>query len=540
MRITPFILVFILVNACTSSTQVDLIIHNAIIYTVDDSFSKAQAIAVNQGKIVAIGAEHQILNGYKGKQKIDAAGRYIYPGFIDAHSHFLGYGREKQRLNLTGTSSYKEVISRISEYIKEQNSEWILGRGWDQNDWEVKEFPTNDTLNKLFPNHYIALNRVDGHAVLASQNVLQLAGITSDTELVGGHVLVSNGVPTGILLGAAEDLIKSIIPAESKRFNLAALKIAQEDCFTHGLTTVCDAGLPQEDIELINESHNSFLKIRVYAMFSASNNLIGQLDELGFQSERLTANSIKLYVDGALGSRGAALLKPYSDDTLNYGLIITPEDSVIKWAKACFDSGMQLNAHCIGDSANRITLRAMGSVLQTTNDRRWRIEHAQVVDEEDQNKFGSFNILPSMQPTHATSDMYWAEERLGAKRINFTYSLKSLLQQNGLIALGTDFPIEEISPLKTFYAAAIRKDYSGFPEKGFRLSEALSREEALRGITIWSAVANFEDSVKGSLEIGKYADMVMLDQDLLNCSDQALKEVNVLKTWVNGELVFEK
>jgi len=275
-------------------------------------------------------------------------------------------------------------------------------------------------------------------------------------------------------------------------------------------------------------------------MYSANNDLIDSLKTLGYKTERLTAKSIKLYADGALGSRGAALLAPYSDDSLNSGLIIAPEDSIRKWAKACFENNFQLNVHCIGDRANRITLDAMGSVLKTANDRRWRVEHAQVVHEDDQDKFGAYTVIPSMQPTHATSDMYWAEDRLGSERIGQAYALKTMMNQNGLIALGTDFPVEDISPIKTFYAATVRKDLSGFPEDGFAIGESLSRQEALRGITIWPAVANFEDSVKGSLEIGKYADMVMLDQDLMNCSDQALKEVSVLKTWVNGELVFEK
>ena len=540
MRITPFILVFILLNACTSSTQVDLIIHNAIIYTIDDSFSKAQAIAVNQGKIVAIGAEHQILNGYKGKQKIDAAGRYIYPGFIDAHSHFLGYGNEKHQLNLVETTSFNEVVSKISSYISNYEGKWIRGRGWDQNDWEVKEFPRNDTLSKLFPDHYIVLKRVDGHAVLASENVLNLAGITSESKIAGGEIVLFNGKPTGVLIDEAESLIQPVIPKYSKEFKLNSLKIAQEDCFALGLTTVCDGGLSKEEIDLINESHESFLKMRVYAMYSANNDLIDSLKTLGYKTERLTAKSIKLYADGALGSRGAALLAPYSDDSLNSGLIIAPEDSIRKWAKACFENNFQLNVHCIGDRANRITLDAMGSVLKTANDRRWRVEHAQVVHEDDQDKFGAYTVIPSMQPTHATSDMYWAEDRLGSERIGQAYALKTMMNQNGLIALGTDFPVEDISPIKTFYAATVRKDISGFPEDGFAMEEALSRQEALRGITIWPAVANFEDSVKGSLEIGKYADMVMLDQDLMNCSDQALKEVSVLKTWVNGELVFEK
>ncbi len=540
MRITFLMIAAILLTACSSRKQADLIIHNAKIYMVDDAFGTAQAMALKDGKIIEIGAEHQILNSYQSEEKIDAALQFIYPGFIDAHSHFLGYGNEKQQLDLVGTTSFEEVVTKISSYISNYEGKWIRGRGWDQNDWKIKEFPTNDTLSKLFPDHFIVLKRVDGHAVLASENVLNLAGITSQSKIAGGEVVVFNDKPTGVLMDEAESLIQPVIPKYSKEFKLNSLKIAQEDCFTEGLTTVCAGGLSEPDIDLINESHESFLKMRVYAMYSANNSFIDSLQTIGYKTERLTAKSIKLYTDGALGSRGAALLAPYSDDSLNSGLIIAPEDSIRKWAKACFENNFQLNVHCIGDRANRITLDAMGSVLKTANDRRWRIEHAQVVHKDDQPKFGAYTIIPSMQPTHATSDMYWAEDRLGSERIDQAYALRSMMNQNGLIALGTDFPVEHISPIKTFYAATVRKDISGFPEDGFAMEEALSRQEALRGITIWPAVANFEDSVKGSLEVGKYADFVMLDQDLMKCSKEAILKSNIIKTWVNGELVYTK
>lgn len=540
MRISQLFLALILLNACSPSKNADLIIHNATIYMVDDAFGTAEAMAIKDGRIIAIGAEHQILNSYQSEQTIDAALQFIYPGFIDAHSHFLGYGNEKQQLDLVGTTSFEEVVSRISEYISNHEGQWIRGRGWDQNDWDVKEFPTNETLNKLFPDYFIVLKRVDGHAVLVSDNVLKLAGVDSQSRITGGEIRMKNGKLTGILLDEAEELIKPIVPNYTEDFKLNSLKTAQEDCFALGLTTVCDGGLSKEEIDLIHESQMTFLKMRIYAMYSANNDLIDQLHTIGHKTERLTAKSIKLYADGALGSRGAALLEPYSDDTLNSGLIIAPEDSIRKWAKACFENNFQLNVHCIGDRANRITLDAMGSVLKTANDRRWRIEHAQVVNQDDQSKFGAYTVIPSMQPTHATSDMYWAEDRLGPERIDQAYALKSLMNQNGLIALGTDFPVEDISPIKTFYAATVRKDLSGFPENGFNIEESLSRQEALRGITIWPAVANFEDSVKGSLEVGKYADFVMLDQDLIRCSDNAINQSNIIKTWVNGELVYTK
>ncbi|GAB5540089.1 MAG: hypothetical protein Salg2KO_21920 [Salibacteraceae bacterium] len=258
------------------------------------------------------------------------------------------------------------------------------------------------------------------------------------------------------------------------------------------------------------------------------------------ETDRLKATSIKVYADGALGSRGARLLKPYSDDSLNRGYVITSKDSIKKWAVACKQASFQLCVHCIGTEANRATLDAMGEVLGGTNDRRWRIEHAQVVHPDDREKFGRYNILPSMQPTHATSDMYWVESRLGRNRMQWAYSLQSLKNQNGLIPLGTDFPVESIDPLNTFYAATVRKDPNQYPENGFIMEEGLTREEALKGMTIWAAIASFDDHLKGSIEAGKYADFVILDRDLLTCEEDNILSTKVLETWIHGERVYKK
>jgi predicted amidohydrolase YtcJ len=526
--------------SCTELKQADVIIHNAHIYTVDDQFSEAEAIAIKDGRVVAIGAEHQILNAYSATEVIDAKQGVLYPGFIDAHAHFIGYGIELQRLNLVGTTSFEEVIQRIKDYTETVDHPWVLGRGWDQNDWIDKSFPNTDTLAALFPNHFIALKRVDGHAFLVSPNVLNLAGITADTKVNGGRIIVQNEQLTGILIDEAMELVNAVIPKPDVDFKTHAIELAEQNCFEAGLTTVCDAGLSVEDVELLNRLHQNGLNIRVYAMYAADDDLLHNLSDHFLVTDRLTARSVKVYADGALGSRGAKLLEPYSDDLGNSGILITPGDSILKWAIACYQSNFQLNVHCIGDGANRMVLDTMGRVLKTTNDRRWRIEHAQVVHPKDQSKFGRFNILPSMQPTHATSDMYWAEERLGANRLASAYAIRSLMLENGMIPLGTDFPVEGISPIATFFAAIARKDREGFPEGGFQANECLSREEALRGITIWAAIANFEDENRGSLEVGKFADMVLLDQDLIRCPEQAILKASVIKTWVNGTLVYER
>lgn len=540
MRNLAFFILTIILFSCSEAVVVDTIVHNASIYTIDDAFSKKEAMAIKDGLIVEIGAENQILNKYTAAQKIDAGQRAIYPGLIDAHCHFVGYGIEKNRINLVGTKSFGEVIDRITAYIDSTETLWVLGRGWDQNDWASNDFPTNDTLNKLFPNHFIAVKRIDGHAYLATQNVLDLAGITSSTTFNGGEIILSDNKPTGIVIDNAMQLINDIVPEPNHSFLAKAVMTAQEDCFKLGLTTVSDAGLPTDYIDLIDSMQNeNLLKMRVYAMLSADDKLLHDLSRFKIQKPRLDVHAVKVYADGALGSRGAYLLEPYNDQHDHTGLLITGKDSLNKWAKACFDANFQMNVHCIGDGANQLVLDVMGNQLTGTNDRRWRIEHAQVVSDYDLDKFSEFTIIPSVQPTHATSDMPWAEKRLGQDRIENAYAYRDLLQQNGIIALGTDFPVEEISPFKTLYAAVERKDTEGQPENGFLPEQKLTREEAFKGMTIWAAIANFEDQNRGSLEVGKFADFVMIDTDLMTCSAPQILTAKVLQTWVNGELVYE-
>lgn len=540
MRNVIFILLSVTLFSCSEAIVVDTIVHNASIYTIDDVFSRKEAMAIKDGLIVEIGAENQILNKYTSAQKIDAGQRFIFPGLIDAHCHFVGYGIEKNRVNLVGAKSFEEVIDRISAYIDSTDTPWVLGRGWDQNDWANNDFPTNDTLNKLFPNHYIAVKRIDGHAYLATQNVLDLAGITSNTIINGGEIILSKNKPTGVVLDNAMQLITDVVPEPNHAFLSKAIMTAQVDCFKLGLTTVSDAGLPADYIDLIDSLQNeNLLKMRVYAMLSADDKLLHDLSRFKIQKPRLDVHAVKVYADGALGSRGAYLLEPYNDQHDHKGSLITGKDSLQKWAKACFDANFQMNVHCIGDGANQLVLDVMGNQLTGTNDRRWRIEHAQVVSDYDLNKFSEFTIIPSVQPTHATSDMPWAEKRLGENRIENAYAYRNLLQQNGIIALGTDFPVEDISPFKTLYAAVERKDIEGQPENGFLPEQKLTREEALQGMTIWAAIANFEDQNRGSLEAGKFADFVLIDTDLMTCSAPEILTAKVIQTWVNGELVYE-
>jgi predicted amidohydrolase YtcJ len=445
-------------------------------------------------------------------------------------------------VNLVGTKNWDECLNRTKEFSKSHPQGWITGRGWDQNDWEGKQYPTNKELNELFPSRPVLLRRIDGHGAIANQVALKLAGITSETYVDGGMILKEDGNLTGVLVDNAVDLVMNVIPKPDEKVLTAAILDAQQNCFEVGLTTVDDAGLDKNVIELIQKLQaHSVLKMNIYAMVSDKPENVSYYLKNGIITDsKLTVRSIKVYADGALGSRGAALVKPYTDDPHNHGMILTPITHMQELAAQINAAGYQMNTHCIGDSANRLLLDIYAKELQGVNDKRWRIEHAQVVNTDDINHFQNFTIIPSIQPTHATSDMYWAEERLGKDRIKTAYAYQDLLQQNHLVALGTDFPIEGISPLKTFYAAVFRQDTEGFPKGGFQKNNALSREDALRGMTIWNAISNFEENEKGSIEIGKKANITITNMDLMNVRTEAYDKLEITYTIVDGEVVFIK
>lgn len=545
--------------------QVDLVIHNAKIYTVNDLFDITEAMVINDGKIVAIGPENEILNKYKfvAKEVVDAKKRVIYPGFIDAHCHFFGYAQNLKEVNLVGTNSFEEVVERVKDFASKNNTDWVIGRGWDQNDWEVKEFPTRFKLDSLFPDKPVFLTRIDGHAALANETALNIAKITPETKIDGGIITYfiekngnqiqlkntelgnyNNPKATGILIDNAVDLVKQHIPKADKSTLSEALLQAQNKLFEVGVTTVDDAGLGKDSIELIDElQQEGKLKLKVYAMVSGNEqNLEYYLKKGPYKTNKLNVCSFKFYADGALGSRGACLLHPYNDiiEQEHYGLLIKEKVFFQKYAPLLYEKGFQMNTHCIGDSANRIILDVYGKTLKGVNDKRWRIEHAQVIDGEDFKKFKEFTIIPSIQSTHATSDMYWAKDRLGEDRVKHAYAYKTLLKQNGIVALGTDFPVEGISPFATFYAAVVRKDAKGYPDEGFQTENALTRQEALKGMTIWAAISNFEENEKGSLEVGKAADFVILDNDIMEIVEEKILKTKVLQTFVDGENVFTR
>ncbi len=531
-----FCLIFLV--ACGNKTKVDLLVTGATINTVDSLMSNATVMAISGGKIVAIG-NSELLEKYQSDTVIDATGKFIYPGLIDAHSHFYGLGAYMQMVDLTGTSSWDEVLATCKKYVEENNPAFLSGRGWDQNDWDVKEFPTNEKLNLLFPNIPVVLKRVDGHAVIANTKALALANINNKTTIDGGILIKKNNNLTGILIDNAADLAWDKLPQSTNAAISKSLLMAQQVCFDLGLTSVCDAGLNTNVIDVIDSLQKAGdLKIRVYAMVSATDAQVDEwLNRTPIKTDLLNVSSFKMYADGALGSRGACLLQPYADDHNHQGLMLTPISKMEAYVKKISASPYQLNTHCIGDSANRFILNLYGKYLGENNNRRWRIEHAQVLNPIDFDLFGKYQIVPSVQPTHATSDMYWAEDRLGKDRMPGAYALKLLLQQNGWLPLGTDFPVESPNPFYTFYAAVARQDAKGFPDGGFQKQDALTRTEALKGITTWAAKAAFEEDLKGSLQVGKLADFIIMDLDLLEADLKLIREAKPSAVYVGGKKV---
>ena len=524
-----FASILTLMTSCNSKTPVDLIVHNANIYTVDNDFSKAQAFAVKDGKFVDVGDEETILRQYAATETIDAQGDAMYPGFMDGHSHFTGYGENLVRwTNLKGCRSFDEVIERLRVHDSLYPAEWLLGRGWDQNLWEVAEFPDNERLAEVFPEKKVLLTRIDGHAVLVSKEVLELAGINESTKMNGGMAIVKDGHCTGVLLDNLADAAKALVPKMATEQRIQALLKAQENCMAVGLTSVTDAGQDIATIELIDSLQQAGqLKIHVNAMVNPDDETMDHFMQQGvIDKERLTVRSVKIYADGALGSRGAKLLEPYSDDPSNTGLIVESDDFYRHVCQKAYDAGYQVCCHAIGDGGVHHILGIYSEYLKGQNDLRWRIEHSQVVDEADFQRYGELSVIPSIQTTHCTSDMDWADERLG-ERIKNAYAYQRLLQQNGWVVNGTDFPIEDISPIYTFYAAVARKHLDGTPAEGFQMENAMSREQALRSITIWVAKGCFLENRKGSIEVGKDADFVILDRDLMTTEEREIPEAKV-------------
>jgi predicted amidohydrolase YtcJ len=540
MRILIALFALVSLSSCIQQ-RVDMIVHHAQIYTVDNQFSTAEAMAVQDGKIVAVGTNDAILKEYTSDSVVNAGGAVVYPGFIDAHAHFVGYGQSLFAVDLMFVNSWEEVINRVKDFaVKHPGTSWIRGRGWDQNRFPGKQFPTNEQLNALFPDRPVILERVDGHASIANNAALTIAGIKAGQTMEGGSFVAANGKLTGLLIDNAVGMVEKFAPAVTKEDYKNWLTAAQANCFATGLTTITDCGLHPTAVSMIDTlQQNNDLKMRLYVMLSdhPDSYASSYFTKGGYTTDRLKVKGIKVYGDGALGSRGACLLKHYADQKGWGGFLLSSKAHFDSIAAKLINTDFQMCTHAIGDSANRTILNVYAKYLKGKNDKRWRIEHAQIVHPDDFQYFGKYSIIPSVQPTHGTSDMYWAGDRLGEERMKGAYAYKQLLEQNNWLPLGTDFPVEEINPFKTFLAAVVRKDAKGYPADGFQMENALTREQTIRGMTIWAAKANRMEKEIGSLEVGKKADFIMLDKDLMKVSADSILKVKVIKTFINGERV---
>ena len=534
----------------------DLVLTNGRIYTVDNARPHASALAVRGGRVLFVGsdAEAKVLAG-PFTLVIDLHGATVVPGIVDAHAHLLGLGNTLQRANLVGSTSYDEVISRVKAWAKDvKPGAWIQGRGWDQNLWPTREFPTHEELSRAFPNNPVVLTRIDGHALLANAKAMELARVTAATaDPSGGRIVrLASGAPSGVFVDNAKSLIDRAIPAATRFDDRRAILAAISEANRLGLTGIHDAGEDAETIGIFEElAKAGNYNLRNYVMLSdpgepgsaatLRNPYIQRGPQSALYDGHLWIRAIKLYADGALGSRGAALLAPYSDEPSNSGLLLSKPEHIEAWAETALRRGFQVNVHAIGDRGNRIVLDAFDSALKKVPkaDHRFRIEHAQVLSPEDIPRFARLGVIPSMQATHQTSDMRWAQDRVGPQRIRGAYAWRSLLNTGVVIPNGTDFPVEEVNPLLTFHAAVTRQDPSNLPAGGWYPEQKMTREEALQSMTIWPAYAGFQESILGSLTPGKYADFVILDRDIMHVPDTEILGTRVISTWIGGKRVYE-
>jgi predicted amidohydrolase YtcJ len=552
-----FFLIAALVLVASAVSAQPTVLHNATIYTVDPAQPTAEALAFEDGELLAVGTEAEVLAAYPDAERLDAGGRTVVPGLIDAHAHIMNLGALLAQANLVGTVSKADIVERLQRFaVALPDSVWLIGRGWDQNDWPVQDFPTAADLDAVFPDRPVWLERVDGHAQWANSAAMRAAGIDPDApappgDPAGGAILrTDDGRPTGVFIDNAEYLVGDVIPSPSDIELQRRMEAAFAETARHGLTGVHDAGYNEGRIDLrLFALYRAAVDagqfpIRLYAMIGDEGPTLDYFCENGplvGYGDRLTVRSIKVYLDGALGSRGAALLEPYSDDPGNVGLTRLPWDEMRPLAERAMNCDLQVNTHAIGDRANRVVLDAYEAAIEATGGGpgRHRIEHAQiVVTPEDIERFAPLGIIASMQPTHATSDMPWAEDRVGPDRIEGGYAWRTFLDSGTRLALGSDFPVEQVSPILGFYAAVTRQDAEGMPEGGWMPEQRLTRAEALRGFTLDAAYAAFMEDEVGSLEPGKRADFVVLSQDLMTVPEDEILDTDVVATFLDGTAIY--
>ena len=526
-------------QSCDMKQSVDFIGHNGVVYTVDSAFTIVEAFAVKDGIFIETGSSETILSKYKSKNICDFNGAPVYPGFNDTHCHTYLTGIDLMSVDLRNASSFDEILERLEKAAGQNpDASCLVGNGWDQNLWEDKSFPNNKKLDELFPKMPVVLNRIDQHAVIVNRAAIEMAGLSEDDKNIDPlKALKENGKFTGVFL---EDLCNTISGAVIK-YTAADLRkiftLAQNECFKYGLTSVCEPGLDPLALKVLDSMvTEGKIKLRM-DVWATPTDEFKEKYPAPYKNRNMNVSAIKLFRDGALGSRGALLLKDYSDDKGNTGISMESLDQFRSQCKWAYEHGFRVATHCIGDRANREALDIYGEFLKGKNNLAWRIEHAQIVEKEDLPKFGQFSIIPSVQPTHCTSDMLWADERLG-ERIKNAYAYRELLGQLGWIPTGTDAPIESCNPIYTFFAAVYRKNLDFVPEGGFQMENSLTKEQALRSMTIWAAKSTLEDDVKGSIEAGKYADFVVTDKDFMNLPEKEVPSTKIEATYLGGERVL--
>jgi len=525
-------------TSCMKGESADLVVHNAKIHTMDEQDHVYEAMAIKDGKIIELGPEREILNKYSYDEAIDAEGKEVYPGFTDAHGHIMSYAQLKMSVDLLGSTSYDDLIVRIEKYDQKKRPKALIGRGWDQATWGTNELPSNERINKLFPNKPVLLVRVDGHAALVNQKALDLAGIDPETKVEGGEVQVKDGKCTGVLLDNAIELVSKKMPAFSQSETKKAIKEVQEELFQYGITGVHEAGVYHKDLQLLKKmTEKGDLKLDMYVMLYPTDDNIRWAKQNGvYKKKNLTVRSFKVVGDGALGSRGAFLKKEYSDAHGHSGFLTTTAEKMEVIAQLCKSLGYQMNTHAIGDSTNRLVIDLITKYASKKADHRWRIEHAQVLAPADINLLTRSGAIPSIQPTHAVSDQRWAKLRLGPNRLAGAYAYQSILMSRGIVALGTDFPVESPNPFATIRAAVLRTNADGEPLGGFQSQEAISLHDCLMGMTLWAAMAGFQEEELGTLEVGKNATFFISSAPITSTSN--FDEMYAYRTVIRGKTVF--
>lgn len=530
-------------------SRVDAVFFNGMIYTVAEEVPVAEAVAVGGGRVVGVGSTAR-MRALAGKKTAlyDLEGKTVLPGFVDAHAHFFGYAKGLSRIDLGGTGSFEAVVGRVAAHLEDVGEGlWIVGRGWDQNDWPEPVYPDRYALDAVAPHHPVYLVRVCGHAAVANSEALRIAGITRETpEPPGGRILRDGeGEPTGVLIDEAMPLVSDVVPKLSRSEKKRLIAEAARECLAAGLVGVHEMGVTSDVISLYREllAEGALpLRLVTYYQYDAPDldSLLAAGPLTGYAEDHLSIVGVKFYADGSLGARSAALLADYSDDPGNSGILVVDPDDLYRRVAACHGAGFQVATHAIGDRGNRVVLDVYEKVLGRfpSPDMRHRIEHAQIVSPDDIPRFASLGVIPSMQFTHCTSDMGWADERLGPGRIAGAYAWRSFLESGCRIPGGSDFPVESINPLLGIYAAVSRQDREGNPEGGWMPSQRLTIEEAVASFTIDAAYAAHEEGHRGSLATGKLADFVVLSRNIMTIPPRDILDAEVLATVIGGKIVY--